>query len=501
MKIIALLLLSFSVFFQCAYASPLEVIRDYKKGHGAQIVRDYAHYLTLPNHSGNLSDIEKNATFLKKAFEARGVSIELLRLPGVPPVIYGRLDVEGADRTLALYAHYDGQPVVKENWRHGPWQPTLYTKSLKDGGRARALPQDGEVIDLENRLYARSASDDKAPIMALLALLDAFKAGNITPTSNLIFFFEGEEEEGSRHLKDYLQTYKDKFKEVDMWLFCDGPVHQSRQPQIVLGARGITSLKITTYGPNRPLHSGHYGNWAPVPGTALSHLLASMKDQEGRILIDGFQDTALAPTKAEKAAIAAMPDIESALRKDFGLARSEENNAPLALQYMKPTVTILKLTSGGNGNAIPATATAKIGLRLALGNDAVDIQEKVEKHIEKQGFHIVRDDPDTETRLNYAKIAKVVRAKGYPAARTSLDHPLAQQIIGAMRRANPDPLVVLPSYGGTLPLYLFPEILGQPFVITPMANHDNNQHAPNENIRLKNLWDGMDMFAEILTMP
>ena len=159
-------------------------------------------------------------------------------------------------------------------------------------GRARRAARSGRrpdrsvASDRTNQsrvaIYARSASDDKAPIIAIATALDALEAARIPPRSNIKFVFEGEEEAGSPHLASIIAKYKGLLAS-DVWLICDGPVHQSRRQQIVFGARGIATVDITVYGPNHELHSGHYGNWAPNPAMMLAHLLASMKDDDGHV--------------------------------------------------------------------------------------------------------------------------------------------------------------------------------------------------------------------------
>ena len=150
---------------------------------------------------------------------------------------------------------------------------------------------------------------------------------------------------------------------------------------------------------------------------------------------------------------------------------------------------------------MPRTATASLDLRLVPGNDPQLMLDLVEAHIRRQGFHIVRQEPDRDTRLAHAKIAKVVRGKGYPAVRTRMDLPIARQIARAAGRASGGETLMVPSLGGSLPLYLFTRELGSPVLIVPIANHDNNQHAPDENLRLANLWYGIDLMGEIFTMP
>ncbi len=291
-----------------------------------------------------------------------------------------------------------------------------------------------------------------------------------------------------------------------MWLFFDGPVHQSGRPQITFGVRGVTGMALTVYGPMRSLHSGHYGNWAPVPGQLLADLLASMKDGDtGKVLIDGFYDTVDPIGPQERAALDALPSYDAALKEELGLARTEGEPETLAERLLLPSLTVKGLASGNVGalarNVIPSTAEASLGLRLVKGNDPEHMLDLVEAHIRGQGFHIVREDPDRETRLRYPKIVKVTRGVGYPAARTPMDTPVAQEVVAAARVVAGDDLLLVPALGGSLPLYLFTQTMGKPALIVPVANHDDNQHAPDENLRLANLWYAVDLYAALLTMP
>jgi acetylornithine deacetylase/succinyl-diaminopimelate desuccinylase-like protein len=481
----------------------LEAARAYRAAHAAEIVAQYAELLAIPNVASDAVGIRRNADYLLDRFGERGVSTRLLTLEGAPPIVFGEWRAAGARRTLGVYVHYDGEPTDPADWiTAGPWQPALYSARHDQGGRPLAFPKPGEAVDPEWRIYGRSAGDDKAPLMALLAVLDVFRQEGIEPGWNIKFFFDGEEENSSPHLEEYLRVYRDQVEDIDLWLFCDGPVHQSRRPQVLFGARGVTGLEVTVYGANRPLHSGHYGNWAPVPGVALAHLLASMKDESGKVLIEEFYDTVTPIGAEERAALARLPSYDQELRRELGLAATEMENAPLSERILLPALTIRGITSGNTGelarNIIPATATATLGIRLVAGNDPGQMTGLVEAHIRKQGFHIVREDPDSDTRLTYAKIAKVVRLPGYRAARTPMNNPLARRVIAAVNRVVEEPALEVPTLGGTLPLYLFTDVLRKPVLILPIANHDNNQHAENENLRLANLWYGMDVFASVL---
>jgi len=229
-----------------------------------------------------------------------------------------------------------------------------------------------------------------------------------------------------------------------------------------------------------------------------------MKSETGEILIEDFNDSTAPITEADREAFATLPDVDDDIREDLGLTWTEHEGRSLIESYMYPTLTIRGFSSGNTGelarNVIPTTATASLGIRLAKGNQPEEMKDKVEAHIREQGYHIVREDPDMETRLQHRKIAKVTRGIGYPAMRTSVDNAMTQQIVDAIIQATSDDLILYPTMGGTLPLYHFEQIMQKPIVIVPIANHDNNQHAPDENIRIGNIWYGMDIYSSIFTM-
>jgi acetylornithine deacetylase/succinyl-diaminopimelate desuccinylase-like protein len=496
------LILAFAV--SAAAQTDIERAREWRRANEHRIVAEFSELLSIPNVASDGPNIRRNAEFIAERFRRRGARMELLEVEGAPPAVFGELLAPGAARTIGIYVHYDGQPVDPAQWSTPPWTPTLYSGPIDAGGRPVATPAPGEAFDPERRLYARSASDDKGPIGALWAALDALRAAEIPLTSNIKFFFEGEEEAGSPKLRDTFERYKDRL-EVDAWLICDGPVHQSRRPQLTFGVRGVTGMDVTIYGATRNLHSGHYGNWSPNPAVMLANLIASMRTDDGRVLIEGFYDSTEPLGEAERRAIAAMPDYDDELRRELGLVKSEANNASLMERLMLPALNVRGIAAAGVGatanNVIPNRAELALGVRLVKGNDPERMLDLVEAHIRKQGYHVVREAPDAATRLAHEKIARVVRDKGYPAARTSMEGPFVESLIAAVGRASDEPVVLKPSSGGSLPLYLFNEILGRPVVQVPMVNHDNNQHAPDENLRIANLWYGIDLMAAILTMP
>ncbi|MEO1171932.1 MAG: peptidase dimerization domain-containing protein, partial [Myxococcota bacterium] len=260
--------------------------------------------------------------------------------------------------------------------------------------------------------------------------------------------------------------------------------------------------EVTVFGATRELHSGHYGNWAPVPGTELAHLLASMKGRDGAVRVKGFYDSHTPITEADRKAIATAPPVDAQLREELALHETEASNAPLGERLLLPALTIRGLASGDVGaksrNAIPERAVATLGFRLAKGDDPEHMLDLLEDHIRAEGFHVVYDEPSREVRRAHPRVAMVTRRKGYRAVRTDSGDSRVQPVIQALRAVEPK-IILNPTMGGSLPLYLFEDRSSAPIVILPIANHDNNQHAPNENLRIGNLWYGMDAYAVFLT--
>jgi acetylornithine deacetylase/succinyl-diaminopimelate desuccinylase-like protein len=476
-------------------------VRSYRAAHEAAIVGELAGLLSLPNVASDTPNIEKNAERIVAALRKRGVSTELLRLPGAPPVVYGELAVPGATRTAILYAHYDGQPVVASQWASDPWKPVWRDRALEDGGREIPPESIRPPINPEWRIYARSASDDKAPIVALLSALDALRASAIPLSVNLKFFLEGEEEAGSPHLPQLLEAYAGRLK-ADLWLLFDGPVHQTRRMQIYFGARGVVGVEITAYGATRRLHSGHYGNWAPNPVVELANLISSMRDTDGRILIPNFSDDVRPLTETERRALAVAPNVDARMRSELGLARSEGGGESLLQTLMRPALNLRGLSGGDVGsratNSIPTEATASIDFRLVPDQTPERVRARAEEHLRRQGYTIVRDAPDLDTRRRTPRLLRVVWDSGYPAARTSMDLPVSRAVARVIEESAGGPIVELPMLGGSVPMYLFLDKLATPVVGIPIVNHDNNQHAANENLRLQNLWDGIETCAALL---
>jgi acetylornithine deacetylase/succinyl-diaminopimelate desuccinylase-like protein len=399
---------------------------------------------------------------------------------------------------VVLYAHYDGQPVSGAPWLGDPWTPAL--KARVDAPEV-PLPADGDTVDRTLRVFARSASDDKGPIVALLAALDAMAASGHVPDVNLKVFLEGEEEAGSPHLGPLLRAHADRLRS-DAWLFLDGPLHVSGAPQLVLGVRGSVGVEVTLYGPSRPLHSGHYGNWAPNPAARLAHLIAAMRAEDGTITIPGFHDDVRPPTDAERAAARALSATDDSVRASLRLAGHETLEPTIAEAIMRPALNVRGLRSGavgsGTTNAVPTSASASIGFRLVPDQDPERLKRVVNAFIAARGYEIVTDESAATARDDRDRLALVRWSTGYRSVRAGMDAPVVgalRRVITATRGRAP---FVAPTMGGSLPQFHFEDVFGVPLVSLPTVNSDNNQHAPDENLAVWALYDAIETFAATL---
>jgi acetylornithine deacetylase/succinyl-diaminopimelate desuccinylase-like protein len=476
----------------------------YVRANQKAIVTELVTLLKIPNVAADKENIRKNATLLREMLARRGFTSEILETPG-NPLVWGELKAPGATRTLLLYAHYDGQPVNAKDWRQAsPFAPLLRDGRMEDQAQELGDPLARQSYEPRERIYARSASDDKAPIVALLAAFDALKAARVQPTSNIRIILDGEEEAGSPSLVPAIGKYRDKLAADAMFIF-DGPVHPSERPTIVYGARGNLPVQLTVFGPKFPLHSGHYGNWAPNPAMRLAELLATMKDDNGKVTIEGFYD-GIPPFNAEERAILdGVPDEPAALQKLFGIAGPEAPGLKLqdALQY--PSLNVRGLSSafvGGDARTIiPATAIAELDIRLVKETPATRLHDLLVAHIRKQGWHVVTADPDDATRAKFSRIVKVTsRGDGTNAYRTSPLLPISKQLVAAMTTMFGEPPVQIRTSGGTVPIAPFIDALGFPALSVPTVNFDNNQHGENENLRLGHFFRNIPALAAVLTM-
>jgi len=487
-----------------APAQVAQEVRDYRMDNEERIVRELSEFLSIPNIASDTPNIQKNAAHLVEMLEARGIETHLLPVTGRGPVVFGKLISAEAKRTVIFYAHYDGQPVDAAAWTDGkPFEPVLRDAAIEAGGKRIPFPANsarhGAVYHDDWRIYARSASDDKSPIVALLAGIDALRAKKIPLGVNLKVIFEGEEEAGSTNLQRTLELHKNLLG-ADLLITADGPVHQSGRPLVFFGNRGDIGVDVTVYGPVRALHSGHYGNWAPNPAMELSRLLASMKDADGRVLIEGYYDDVTPLSEIEKKALAEMPENDADLERELGIAKPEGGGKKLVELLMQPSLNIRGLRSAYVGeqaqNVVPDRAEASLDARLVRGEDPQKKFDQIVAFIHKQGYYVIDREPTIEERRGHPLIAKIANEGGYRASRTPMDLPVSKKLVEVVEGAA-GPTVKMPTLGGTAPMFIFEE-LGLPVIGVPIVNADNHQHSSDENLRLGHFWRGMEIYGAIL---
>ena len=489
-------------------------VREYRMDNEDRIIRELSEFLSIPNIASDTPNIQKNAAHLVEMLEARGIETHLLPISGRGPVVFGKLIAPEAKRTVIFYAHYDGQPVDPSAWTDGkPFEPVLRDAAIEAGGKRMLFPENSAqhraVYNDNWRIYARSASDDKSPIVALLAAIDALRAKKIPLAVNLKLVLEGEEEAGSPNLQRTLLLHENLLG-GDLLITGDGPVHQSGRPLVFFGNRGILGFEITTFGPIRALHSGHYGNWAPNPGFHLARLLASMKSDDGRVLIEGFYDDVVPLGNTEKKALEEMPNNDADLEKELQFAKPEGgvhgaegiDDKRLVELLQLPSLNIRGLRSAYVGeqaqNIVPEKAEAALDVRLVKGEDPDKKFEQVLAHIRKQGFYVTSAPPTREERLSNPHVVRVVKdVWNYRASRTSMELSVSKALVQLVQDTTGGSAVVAPTLGGSVPMYIF-EDLGLPWIGVPIVNYDNHQHSSDENLRLGHFWRGMEIYGAIL---
>jgi acetylornithine deacetylase/succinyl-diaminopimelate desuccinylase-like protein len=485
-------------------ASPRAIadgVREYRRGHEAAIIGELTGLLSLPNVAADAAAMGRNAALLKSMLERRGISVRFLDVKDRGPIIIGNLPAPGATRTLVFYAHYDGQPVDPAAWSGTkPFEPALRTAGIAAGGQLRPFPPAGTPYEDDWRIYARSSSDDKSPIVALLAAIDALADRRIARTVNLKLVLDSEEEAGSPGLARVIPGQAELVA-GDVLITGDGPVHATGRPLVFFGNRGIMEFQLTVYGPVRGLHSGHYGNWAPNPAMRLAQLLSSMKAPDGRVLVAGFYDDVVPLSEREKAAIAAMPNVDADLIRELQFGEPDGGGWPLAELIGLPSLNIRGLKSAYVGaqsqNVVPEKAEASIDVRLVKDVQPERQFERIVAHVEKQGYFVVRDrEPTADERRTHARVARVDYGSGYPATRTSMDLPVSVAIARSIDEAFGD-VVKQPTLGGSAPMHIFSR-LGMPVVGVPIVNYDNSQHSQDENLRIGHFWRGIETYGVLL---
>ena len=420
--------------------------------------------LRQPSISAQNQGVTECAELLKRQMQDIGIPAKILPTAG-HPVVFGEIKSPGATRTVLIYGHYDVQPPDPlDLWKSPPFEPTI-----RDG-----------------RLYGRGTGDNKGQLFAHLKAVEAILKVQKRLPVNVKFLFEGEEEVGSRNLRAFLEANRELFA-ADCCFCADGGMLPNDQPSIVCGVRGILYVEVAARGANRDVHSGNLGPFVPAPGWRLVQFLATLQDADGRIRIPGFYDSVRPITAAEREALSRLP-FEPGVLIDLGLPAPTAAEWPVYQERVmfQPSINICGLASGYAGQGmktiVPHQAVVKLDMRLVVDQDPDDIFAKFVAHTKAQGFGDL----------------SIERLGGFHPSRTPLDHPVCQAAARAARLGFGKEPLFRSCMGGSDPDYLFTRVLGIPRVNIPYAAHDENNHAPNENITLEGFFCGIKTSAAFL---
>lgn len=456
--------------------------------------------LSIPNDANHPEHIEKNVVWCENEFRKRNFGTTRIDTETVPLLLAERRHA-GAEKTVLVYLQIDGQPVDGRWWNQpSPYKPTLKRKD--EEGNWETLPiQSISMYDDDWRIFARSASDAKGPVAMFLAALDAVNEWGKAPNFNIKVIMDFEEELGSPRLPQAVIDNSDLLS-ADMLIIFDGPRHITNRPTLTFGARGIATIQLTTYGPIVPQHSGHFGNYAPNPALRLSKLLASMKDDDGRVTIPGFYDGIEISSEVERI-LRRVPDNDRTIKERLQIARTDQVGGYYqeAIQY--PSLNIRGMQSGWIDEKvrtiIPASARAEIDVRLVLESDPDRLINLIKEHVEGEGYHVLDRLPNKQERMSHPKIATFTSEVSYQSFRTDFDSEVGLWLRSALENAFGQEPIMIRMSGGSIPISPFVTTLGIPAVTVPTVNRDNNQHSPNENLRLGNYREGIKTMIAILT--
>lgn len=447
----------------------LKELDGYFSEHRDEHLAELKDFLSIPSISSlseHKEDMKHAADWLAGALKAAGLeNISIDETPG-HPVVYGDwLHAEGQP-TLLIYGHYDVQPVDPLNlWDSEPFKP-----EERDG-----------------KLYARGASDDKGQVFMHVKAVEAlFKTNGSLPV-NVKFCIEGEEEIGSPHLPKYVEDHKDKLA-ADVIVISDTGMQGPGQPAVCYGLRGLAGIQIDVRGAKSDLHSGLYGGGVRNSIDALVELLATFKDQEGTITVDGFYENVRPATEEEREAYRKLDFDEEALKKELGVSElfGEPGYSYTERTWIRPTLELNGIFGGFSGEGIktvlPAEAGAKITCRLVPDQDPDEIVTKLKAHIER---HKPAGVDVSVTEFD----------KGKPFL-TPYDHP-AIQAAGKSYEAVYEVPTAYTRGGGSIPIVAaFDEILGLPVVLMGFGLSSENFHAPNEHFHLENFDKGLRVIGD-----
>ncbi|MDP9469172.1 MAG: M20/M25/M40 family metallo-hydrolase [Chloroflexota bacterium] len=382
------------------------------------------------------------------------------------PMVYGEWLGAPGKPTVLFYGHYDVQPPDPlDLWTTPPFEP-----AIRDG-----------------RIYARGIADNKAQHFSHVAAIRAWlDTAGFLPV-NVKVLLEGEEETGSPHLQETVLAHRDLLA-ADLVYTSDGPVQDVSHPQINFGVRGMLYIELRATGPNRDLHSGHWGGVAPNPAWMLVDALRTLRDEAGNITVGGFYDSVKEPTPGARAAMDALPFDVGEMIGRVGLTEmTPPADLPWADRIMaRPTLNIAGFTSGyggpGSKTIVPSRATCKIDMRLVPDQTPDEVWEKVAAHLARHapGVEVVRLDG------------------GMIPSYTPVEHPMAEVVRAAVEQGFGRRPIDVPLAGGSLPDAAWTKTLGLPSFLVPYGDPEQANHSPNESYSIDRLWQGIATSAALL---
>tara|TARA_R110002074_G_scaffold231282_3_gene402873 strand:- start:1 stop:1503 length:1503 start_codon:yes stop_codon:yes gene_type:complete len=465
-----------------------------------EVLFNHKEFVSIPSLPIDVQKMYQNVAWVKTRYKKVGFELKTLESSTLP-VLFAERIVDPDFKTVLFYFHIDGQPVDPSKWNQkDPFRPVL--KEQKENGNWEAIAWESVNAKINDdwRIFGRAAADDKAPIVMFLSALELMKTQNQEPKFNIKIIFDLEEEYGSNGFLSTLTKYKKQY-ESDYMIIMDGPAHNSNKPTLTFGCRGIATCSITTYGSKLPQHSGHYGNYVSNPVFSLSRILASMKAEDGNVLIEDYYN-GIAISEEVASILNSVPDKKEVINNALVINKEEKIGANYqeALQY--PTLNVRQIETSWKGKGlktvIPEYATAHLDVRLVVETDGKKQLEKIKKHMVDQGYLVLDRTPTDEERLTHSKIVTFKGNPGVNAFRTALDSPFGEKLRSALTKTFGQKPVSIRTMGGTVPIIPAINELKIPAIIVPMVNMDNNQHSPNENIRIGNIRQGIKICLSIL---
>jgi len=459
-----------------------------------EILSEFNDYLSISNVSDDALGIQNNLDFLTNYLTPLGFEATKWKVEETP-YLYADLDV-GAEKTLLIYLQLDALPADNSNWdQKDPFSPVL---KHRVGGAWKAIEKGSEPID-SLALFARGASDSKGPAFSLLYALKYLDRKGITPEVNIKIIGDTEEEKGSKKLTSLLALKSDELA-ADALLILDGTRSLADVPTLTFGARGIATMKLTVYGAPSELHSGQYSGISPNPWYLMNHLVASMVGDHEEILIDEFdpyKESATDLRYFESLDLGTFEQLESRLESKLYNDRLHPQQV-----YQHPSLILRGISSSSASvkTKIPTEVTAEFELRLTPETPAERQFDLIQKHIQKQGYLILPYPPTKAQRKEYLKLLSMETTVGSVAFRTPIDSKFGDWLVSGIQRGiGKTEVLKLNTTGGSQPIGKFIDALQIEGVALRIPNPDAYIHAANENIRLKNLFEGIRSLLGILT--